>query len=190
MGKRTQGIAALASGGLDSCVMLAELAKSAEPVYPIYIRCGLFWEKTELRFLRDFVSTVSDSRILEPQLLKFPMDDVYSGQWQTTGTEIPGYYEADERWEIPGRNLILISKTAVWCRHTRSHVLRKGMSGLCCCPLSPRTSRRGTDRAGDPGQQSIQRRDSRVFRFSGTGAGQGFGSCPGNHLSFRRIDQA
>ncbi len=116
MGKRTQGIAALASGGLDSCVMLAELAKSAEPVYPIYIRCGLFWEETELRFLRDFVSTVSDSRILEPQSLKFPMDDVYSGQWQTTGTGIPGYYEADERWEIPGRNLILISKTAVWCR--------------------------------------------------------------------------
>ena len=111
-----QGIAVLASGGLDSCVMLAELAKAAEPVYPIYIRCGLFWEETELRFLRDFVRAVGDPRILEPESLEFPMGDVYSGQWQTTGTGIPGYYEADERWEIPGRNLILISKTAVWCK--------------------------------------------------------------------------
>ena len=116
LGKRAKGIAVLASGGLDSGVMLAELAKAAEVVYPIYIRCGLFWEETELRFLRDFVSTVGDSRILEPRSLEFPMDDVYSGQWQTTGTGIPGYYEADERWEIPGRNLILISKTAVWCK--------------------------------------------------------------------------
>ena len=116
LGKRAQGIAVLASGGLDSCVMLAELAKFSEPVYPIYVRCGLFWEETELRFLRDFVSTVGDPRILEPRSLEFPMDDIYSGQWQTTGTGIPGYYEADERWKIPGRNLILISKTAVWCK--------------------------------------------------------------------------
>lgn len=96
--------------------MLAELAKAAEPVHPIYIRCGLFWEETELRFLREFVRTIGDPRILEPRSLEFPMDDVYSGQWQTTGTGIPGYYEADERWEIPGRNLILIAKTAVWCK--------------------------------------------------------------------------
>ncbi len=132
-----QGIAVLASGGLDSCVMLAELAKVFEPVYPIYIRCGLFWEETELGFLRNFVSAIGDSRILEPQSLEFPMDDVYSGQWQTTGTGIPGYYEPDERWEIPGRNLILISKTAVWCKlHSVGQI---GLGTLGSNPFSDAT---------------------------------------------------
>ena len=110
-------------------MLLVELAKNFKSLYPIYVRCGLFWEDTELRFLRSFVSAVGEDRIHEPQSLDFPMGDVYSGQWQTTGTGIPGYYEPDEHWEIPGRNLILISKTAVWCKLHRIGQIGLGILG-------------------------------------------------------------
>ena len=36
-------VAVLASGGLDSCVMLAALAES-NTVYPVYVRGGQAWE--------------------------------------------------------------------------------------------------------------------------------------------------
>ena len=36
-------VAALASGGLDSVIMLAELAKNSH-VFPVYVESGLVWE--------------------------------------------------------------------------------------------------------------------------------------------------
>ncbi len=109
-------VVALASGGLDSCVMLGELAKSFEKVVPVYVRCGLRWEEIELGVLREFISALSNSRILPVEELHAPMADVYGRHWATGGDEIPGYHEPDERWEIPGRNLILIAKASVWCK--------------------------------------------------------------------------
>ena len=46
-------ISILASGGLDSSVLIAKLADGAE-VYPIYVRCGFKWEDAELAGLRLF----------------------------------------------------------------------------------------------------------------------------------------
>ena len=45
-------ISVLASGGLDSSVLIAKLADGAE-VYPIYVRCGFAWEDIELAGLSD-----------------------------------------------------------------------------------------------------------------------------------------
>ena len=41
-------IAILASGGLDSSVMLGAIAQTGRHVFPIYIRAGLSWERDEL----------------------------------------------------------------------------------------------------------------------------------------------
>lgn len=110
------GVAALVSGGLDSAVMLAELSRHEEAVFPIYVRCGLFWEQSELTFLDKFVSAISQPAIQPVQELVFPMDDLYQGGWYSSSRTVPGYREADEEWEIPGRNIILLAKTAVWCK--------------------------------------------------------------------------
>jgi 7-cyano-7-deazaguanine synthase len=110
------GVAVLSSGGLDSAVMLVELCQRFEQVHPIYVRCGLFWEKKELSFLRAFVKEVDRFAIQQIQVLDFAMDDVYQKEWYATGRDVPGYHEADEEWQIPGRNIILTAKAAVWCR--------------------------------------------------------------------------
>jgi len=107
-------VAALVSGGLDSAVMLYELARTRRKVFPIYVRCGLPWEDEEQRFLRRFIGQLADARIQLPRVLDYPMQDVYRDAWYATGEDVPGYAEPDERWEIPGRNLILLSKAGVW----------------------------------------------------------------------------
>ena len=107
--------AALCSGGLDSAVMLAELAKACNSVHPIYVRCGLAWEEEERRSLDRFLREINDPAIKRVTVLDFPMNDVYGQAWYSSGVGIPGYHEADQLWEIPGRNMILLSKAAVWC---------------------------------------------------------------------------
>ena len=109
-------VAALVSGGLDSCVMLGELAKTYDKVIPVYVRCGLRWEKTEIALLRNFVDALGASGVKAVQILHVPMEEVYGEHWSTGGDRIPGYHDPDDDWEIPGRNLMLITKTAVWCK--------------------------------------------------------------------------
>ena len=48
-------ITILASGGLDSSVMLGAIARTGRHVFPVYIRAGLSWERDELATLRRFV---------------------------------------------------------------------------------------------------------------------------------------
>jgi len=108
-------VAALSSGGLDSCVMLAELAKTYAQVFPLYIRCGLSWEASEIAALRRFVSELANPAIQQVEELRFEMTDLYGAAWYASGVGIPGYHEADERWEIPGRNITLLTKAGVWC---------------------------------------------------------------------------
>jgi 7-cyano-7-deazaguanine synthase len=42
------------------------------------------------------------------------MGEVYGETWYSSGEGIPAYRDPDEAWEIPGRNILLLSKTAVW----------------------------------------------------------------------------
>ena len=119
-------VAVLSSGGLDSAVMLAQLARSYQQVHPVYVRCGLFWEEAELECLHKFLSVFNDPAIQEARELDLKMDDVYGEGWYSCGSNVPGYNEADEQWMIPGRNVILTSKTAVWCKAKRVHAIAHG----------------------------------------------------------------
>lgn len=102
-------ICVLVSGGLDSCVMLAELAKRYDRVYPLYIRQGLIWENAELRALRRFASS------LPITVLHLPVRDLYGAHWSLTGRNIPGTKSRDDAVYLPGRNLLLLSLAAVFC---------------------------------------------------------------------------
>ena len=107
-------IAVLASGGLDSSVLVAECAELYQEVFPIYLKCGLHWEEAEQRFLAAFLREFGNRRVREARVLEFPMRDVYGESWYLSGAGVPGYQDPDEHWEIPGRNLILLAKAAVW----------------------------------------------------------------------------
>jgi 7-cyano-7-deazaguanine synthase len=106
---------ALVSGGLDSCVMLAELTHRYRKVWPVFIRYGLVWETAELQYLRKFLRSAKIPRVQSLTVLDLPVRDLYGAHWSTTGRKVPHARTPDEAVYLPGRNLLLLSKAAVFC---------------------------------------------------------------------------
>ena len=166
----------MVSGGLDSCVMLAALARRFTVVHPVFIRHGLVWEEAELRHLRRFLRALSDhaSRItghespitsyrsslsavrfplgrLRPlTVLSLPVRDLYGRHWSTTGRGVPSATSPDQAVYLPGRNLLLLSKAAVFCARHGIGVLAVGSLGHNPFPdARPEFFRRWAAAAGD-----------------------------------------
>ncbi len=107
-------VAALASGGLDSAVLLAHLAATGATVHPLYVRCGLAWEEAEVARLGALVAALRRPAIRAVEVLQVPMREAYGPAWYASGRGIPGYRDPDEDWQIPGRNIVLLTSAAVW----------------------------------------------------------------------------
>jgi 7-cyano-7-deazaguanine synthase len=107
--------AVLLSGGLDSVVLLAEEA-AVDVAQPIYVNVGLAWERAErLAIARLLASGRLGPRIKPLASLSVDMTDVYPAvHWARTGAA-PGYNTPDEDVYIPGRNIVLLGKAAVFC---------------------------------------------------------------------------
>jgi len=112
-------IAILASGGLDSSVMLVALARNGRHVYPVYVQAGLSWEHSELATLKRFIRVLGMENIEPLTILKLPMGDISADHWSMTGRNVPGYNASLASNYIPGRNLSLLSKTAIFCARAR-----------------------------------------------------------------------
>jgi 7-cyano-7-deazaguanine synthase len=111
--------AVLVSGGIDSAVLAVDLLGRYGRVHPIYVRFGLRWEARELAALQSFLEAVSVGRpgLARLTVLDEPIEHVYGDHWSTDGrTGVPGYETPDEAVYLPGRNLLLAAKAAVWCR--------------------------------------------------------------------------
>jgi 7-cyano-7-deazaguanine synthase len=121
-------IAILASGGLDSSVMLGQIARRGRQVYPVYIRAGLRWESHELRTLRRFVRAIARKNLEPVTVLQLPMGDLAGDHWSMTGRKVPGYNAAIASNYILGRNLSLLSKAAIFCA-------RKQIGEIALAPL-------------------------------------------------------
>ena len=115
MKKIVQSVAVLASGGLDSGILLAETARKARAVHPIFIRQGLRWESSELFWLRKFLKALRLPNVRPLKILDVPLLDLYGDHWSVTGRRVPGYHSQDREMYLPGRNIILVSKAAVYC---------------------------------------------------------------------------
>jgi len=105
-------VGVLCSGGLDSAVLLVELARAAGRVVPLFVRAGHPWEAAERASLERWVAAVNEPGIAPIRDLGVPMADVYGDHWSITG-DTPGWEAADETVEIKGRNLILLAKAFV-----------------------------------------------------------------------------
>ncbi|HSA59359.1 MAG TPA: 7-cyano-7-deazaguanine synthase [bacterium] len=111
-------IAVLASGGIDSNVLLAELARRGHAIYPVYTRFGLIWEKAELHWLKRYLRALPPKlrrRIRPLTILNQPVCDLYRNGWALTGRGTPGYRSDDRKVYLPGRNLLFLSKAAPFC---------------------------------------------------------------------------
>jgi 7-cyano-7-deazaguanine synthase len=111
-------IAVLCSSGLDSAVLLADAAAAGRAV-PIYVSVGFAWEAEERRMLaRLLAAPPFAGRVEPPVFLTFDMRDTFAPtHWAVAGTP-PAFDTPDEDVYIDGRNIILLSKAAVYmARH-------------------------------------------------------------------------
>jgi 7-cyano-7-deazaguanine synthase len=121
--------AVLISGGIDSSVLGVDLLRDFSSVVPLYIRSGLRWENAELASLDRFLAAVKVAGLESLVVLDEPIADVYGTHWSTSGSDVPGSDTADEAVYLPGRNLLLTVKAAVWCRLRQIDTLALGCLG-------------------------------------------------------------
>jgi 7-cyano-7-deazaguanine synthase len=109
-------LAVLTSGGLDSAILVADRAKRGSVVHPVYVRFGLAWETVEETHLRWFLDGLPGNLHVRPPIVfDLPISDVYGAHWSVSGAEVPDETTPDEAVYLPGRNLLLLAKTSVWC---------------------------------------------------------------------------
>ena len=48
-------------------------------------------------------------------VLELPIADVYGQHWSVSGEQAPDHATPDDAVYLPGRNLLLLAKTVVWC---------------------------------------------------------------------------
>ena len=114
-GDRNPPTAVLASGGMDSSILLAKEAENSI-VHPIYVETGIPWEWAEKKMLRDFIAKLENANVKPVTALSLPVKTLYGqAHWTMSGETVPGYDEPDETVYIPGRNIILITLAAIWC---------------------------------------------------------------------------
>lgn len=122
-------IGLLASGGLDSSILLGHLLDEGRRVQPIYVRFGLAWQDAELAALRRFLAAVDSQRLLPLAALEMPVAELYGDHWSISRRGVPGRESRDEAVYLPGRNALLIVKAAVWCQ-------LRGIDELALAPLA------------------------------------------------------
>ena len=120
----------LFSSGLDSAVLLVDAAARAGGAQPVYVNAGLAWEAEERVMAERFLAALPPGGGIRPMVsLTVDMRDVYPPtHWAVTGVP-PGFDTPDEEVYIEGRNIVLLSKTAVFAA-------RAGLSTILIGPLA------------------------------------------------------
>lgn len=115
MGAGVRRTAVLLSAGLDSAVLAAVEAPRG-PVHPIYVSTGLAWETGELAALDRLLASSPYAGHVEPVArLSFTVEDLYPDtHWARRG-EPPAFDTPDEDVYLAGRNIVLLSKAAIYC---------------------------------------------------------------------------
>ena len=118
--------AVLLSAGLDSAVLAASEARRAR-VHPVYVSTGLAWEGEELAALDRLLASAPFAGNLEPLArLAFTVRDLYPPtHWALRG-EPPAFDTPDEDVYLTGRNVILLSKAAIYCAQHRINRIALG----------------------------------------------------------------
>jgi len=113
---RRDPLAVLTSGGVDSAILVADAARQGLAVQPLYIRFGLAWEAAEETHLRRFLDALPANLTPHPLVvLDLPIADVYGAHWSVSGEDVPDDTTADSAVYLPGRNLLLLAKSTIWC---------------------------------------------------------------------------
>lgn len=151
-------VGVLASGGLDSCVLVAHLLGQGCRVRPFYVRGGLLWEAAELSALRQFLGAVASPKLEELVVFDMPLGDLYGNHWSINGRGTPDGRSAAEAVYLPGRNALLGIKPAVWCA-------MHGIGRLALATLAGNPFADATDEFFDEFQQALGRATGQTVEF-------------------------
>lgn len=126
-------ICVLSSGGMDSAVLIHHLAGIYREVYPLYVRCGLLWEKSEGYWLRRFLKKTANPRVRPLSEAELRLGGLFKKHWGWTGRGVPPANTPDEDVYIPGRNAFLLTAAAAFCSQKEIQVIALGI--LNCNPF-------------------------------------------------------
>ena len=120
----------LFSSGLDSAVLLVDAAARTGEAQPVYVSAGLAWEAEERAMTQRFLASRPPGDGIRPMVsLNVDMRDVYpASHWAVRGVA-PAFDTDDRDVYIEGRNIVLLSKTAVFAA-------RAGLSTILIGPLA------------------------------------------------------
>lgn len=110
----------LASGGIESSVLVSDALGRYDKVTPVYIKNHLRWEDAEIFWLKKFIRNLRSDKLQPLQILDLTMRDVYDAHWSITGIKVPGAISKDEAVYLPGRNIIFLAK--VGCFAAVNHI--------------------------------------------------------------------
>ncbi len=109
-----EGIAVLASGGVDSAILLHHLADRGERIHPVFVRQGFRWERTEHLWLTRFLKAAPRPEFEPPEVLVLPLADLYPEGHFGLGGAVPVAGTPDEDCYLPGRNTTIFAKAGVF----------------------------------------------------------------------------
>ena len=112
---QSSSVSVLVSGGLDSAVLVWQALQDAPEVHPLYVRAGMAWEDVEEQLLARFLSAIATPALQPLHSLSLPVGDVYGSHWSVGAAPAPAYEAPDEAVYLPGRNIVLLSKAAIYC---------------------------------------------------------------------------
>jgi len=120
--------AVLLSAGLDSAVLAASEARATR-VQPVYVSSGLAWESLEIEALERLLRDPAFAGLAPPARLTFTVRDLYpDSHWAIVGTP-PAFDTPDEDVYLIGRNVVLLTKAAIYCA-------RHGIGRIAIGPLA------------------------------------------------------
>jgi 7-cyano-7-deazaguanine synthase in queuosine biosynthesis len=112
--------AVLFSAGLDSAVLAAAEGRH-DIVHAVYVSCGLAWEAEELAAVDRLLATPAFAAVNSVARLTFTARDLYpSTHWALAGKP-PAFDTPDEDVYLTGRNVMLLSKGAIYCAQNGIH---------------------------------------------------------------------
>src|SRR5262245_43877472 len=99
--KKKTAAAVLASGGVDSAVLLAWAAQRHSKVYPLFIRAGHPWEKAELYWLKRYLRALKARNLKPLTVLESPSHNLAQPAWAKGKGRAPGRQSQDSAVYLP-----------------------------------------------------------------------------------------
>ena len=112
--KKSGKACVLVSGGIERSVLLWDATSRYESVIPVYVQNHLRWEYAELFCLKNFLRHVKSDKLKTLKIIDLFINDLYGTHWSITGTKVPGANSKDEDVYLPGRNIALLAKVAIY----------------------------------------------------------------------------